>query len=69
MPSRRGGLRVGAYGVAGLLGLAGRMALAWTFPDGVSTPVGKLALAVSFLVREVLPPRRLPAGRLPAHGS
>jgi len=22
-----------------------------------------------WLVREVLPPRRLPAGRLPAHGS
>ena len=35
MPSRRGGFTAGAYALVALLGLAGRMVLAWTFPAGV----------------------------------
>jgi hypothetical protein len=35
VPSRRGGFTAGAYGLVALLGLAGRMTLAWTFPAGV----------------------------------
>jgi hypothetical protein len=35
VPSRRSGFTTGAYGLVALLGLAGRMALAWTFPAGV----------------------------------
>ena len=35
MPSRKGGWRVGAYGLVALLGLAARMGIAWTLPAGV----------------------------------
>jgi hypothetical protein len=35
VPSRRGGFTAGAYGLVALLGLAGRISLAWTFPAGV----------------------------------
>jgi hypothetical protein len=35
MPSRRGGWRFGAYAFAAFLGVAARLALAWTSPAGV----------------------------------